>query len=126
MPQLFKDVTVPDAVAKEFGESLPTNINIYEEPLDPNLLRFAEAFLDKGESEVITLAIQTNAQGVVIDEKKGRKIAKGLGLKVIGTLGLLAIAYQKGIIDDIETVIDEIKNDGFHISDHHVETILKK
>jgi len=72
------------------------------------------------------LAIEKDAEGVIIDEKKGRKVAKRMGLKVIGTLGLLALANKKGIVEDIEQVIKEVKDQGFFISDKHLSDIRQK
>lgn len=48
--------------------------------------------LDIGEMDVILLAREVKADWVLIDEKLARRVAKGLGLKVKGTLGLLLIA----------------------------------
>ncbi len=123
---LVDDILIPQAVAREFGEPLPSFINIYPKPLDNKLLQFASAFLDPGESEVITLAVETKAEGVVIDEKKGRKVAQGLGLKVIGTLGLLGLGHRKGIIKDIEQIIGEVKACGFFISEQLLNEIIRK
>jgi predicted nucleic acid-binding protein len=94
LKKLFKEVLIPQSVLNEFGERVPDFIEVYQKPLDSEILQRPQTFLDKGESEVIALAIEKNAEGVVIDEKKGRKVAKRMGLKVIGTLGLLALAYK--------------------------------
>jgi len=54
---LFPEIIIPEAVHKEFGESLPGYIKIRKAPLSDKLIQFASAFLDKGESEVIALAL---------------------------------------------------------------------
>lgn len=42
-------------------------------------------FLDKGESEVIQLAVETQATFVIIDDKRGRNLTLLKGLQVVGT-----------------------------------------
>jgi len=49
----------------------------------------AVAALDKGEAAVIQLALENNIALVCIDELKGRRAALAVGLKVVGSLGLI-------------------------------------
>ena len=56
------------------------------------------AALDRGEKESIALAISVNGM-LLIDEERGREIARQQGLKVGGTLGVLIDAYRLGLID---------------------------
>lgn len=51
--------------------------------------------LDRGESEAIVLAKETCADYLLVDEKKARRIAKGSGIKVMGTAAILGIAASK-------------------------------
>ena len=52
--------------------------------------------LDQGEAEGIILALEFNAEILLLDERKGRKISKSLGLNITGILGILLEAKQKG------------------------------
>lgn len=61
-----------------------------------------------------------------MDESKGRKIAKGLGLHVTGTLGILIIAKSKNLIPAIKPIIERIKSTNFRISTELEELILVK
>jgi predicted nucleic acid-binding protein len=64
--------------------------------------------LDLGEAETILLAKEINADFVIIDENLGYKIAKNAGLNVVRTLSILLKAKQKGIINEIKPLLDEM------------------
>jgi len=61
----------------------------------PPLIR---ATLDEGEAAVIQLAIEQRWRRVCLDELRGRRMAKAVGLEVVGVLGLLGRAKQNGVI----------------------------
>jgi predicted nucleic acid-binding protein len=50
--------------------------------------------IDKGEVEAISLALELNLM-LIIDERKGRKIALNQGLKIVGVLGILIENYRQ-------------------------------
>lgn len=72
--------------------------------------------LDPGESEAIELALELQADFILIDEKKGRSEADRRGLKVIGALGLIMEAYKGGLTDDPRDVLSELRGHGFRLS----------
>lgn len=59
------------------------------------------------------------AELLLIDEVKGRKVAKQMGLSVMGTVGILMSAYEEKLIsaDEIREYIIVMKEAGRHISD---------
>jgi predicted nucleic acid-binding protein len=62
--------------------------------------------LDAGEREVIALAIERSECKVLLDEKEARQVAQELGLKVIGTIGILLLAKNKQVIPKISLLLD--------------------
>ncbi len=52
----------------------------------------------------------------VFDERKGRQIARELGIKIIGTLGILIKAKQIGLIPDTHPVIESLEETDFRLS----------
>jgi len=55
---------------------------------------------------------------VVIDEKRGRRIAASVyGLPVKGTAGLFVEAHRRGLLDDVRETLLGLKRDGYFLAD---------
>jgi len=70
----------------------------------------ASSHLDRGERESIALALAQDGL-LLIDEERGRTVARRLGVKVRGTLGILIHAYRAGLItaDQLRFYFGEIE-----------------
>ncbi len=124
----FGEILIPEAVLEELRveEDLPGSQNIRDAlkigwirmatvNLYP-LVRAMQRDLDKGEAEAIALAIQLNADWVLIDEREGRKAAKSMDLKVVGVLGVLLKAKREGRLESLKQVIDRLREKaGFYV-----------
>lgn len=74
--------------------------------------------LGDGEAETIVLAKEMKADIVILDEGKGRNIARVSNLEIKGTLALLARdCYMKNKPDEFPALVEELKIKGFRISD---------
>lgn len=112
---LFGEVYLAKAVLWEL-EQLPNQKVILEkckwikvEPIhDLALLQNLLVELDEGEAASIVLAIEKQADYLIIDESEGRRIAQSLNLKITGLLGVLVRAKQKGLIAALRPVLDEL------------------
>lgn len=82
--------------------------------------------LDEGEAEVITIAKDKRIPLVCIDEFAGRPYAKLIGLDVIGTLGVLLIAKQRGYIALLKPLFDTLIAHDRHIGHVLYRQILQK
>ena len=70
--------------------------------------------LGKGECEAMVLALESQAEFVILDDGKARKIALSLELPIIGTVALLHKAAQKGFLnDDLNNILEQLKRVGF-------------
>lgn len=111
---LFDIVNIPVAVrdevtietSKTIGES-PSFIRV--EPVTMELpVRFLKMNLHAGESEALALALERGIPGIILDDKHARIIAADLGLKVIGTLGVLILAKRKGFVNEVRPIITQM------------------
>jgi predicted nucleic acid-binding protein len=95
-------------------------VGVLNGALDP----LAQATLDVGEAAVIQLALEQGIEWVCIDERKGRRVALAVGLKVVGSLGLLARAKNVGIIPAVRPIIERLTREGIWYDGELVERVL--
>ncbi|EMY71963.1 DUF3368 domain-containing protein [Leptospira vanthielii] len=124
LKSLYNSVIITDTVKTEFGESIPDFIKV-KNPKQEFSVKSLEQILDSGEASTIALALELKNSLVILDDLKARKIAKNLGLKITGTLGILAKAKTLGIIEDLEKQIDELQRKGIWISESVLNEIRK-
>ena len=62
--------------------------------------------LDDGEREAISLALSTGRKRILLDEREARLVAHQLGLQVVGTLGILLLAKNQQIIQQVRPLLD--------------------
>jgi uncharacterized protein len=128
LPQLYGDVIAPETVRLEFesavvryprfgGLAFPGWVRI-EMPSRPLSSFEPHAQLDRGESDAIALAAELQADLILIDELAGRAVAKRLGLRPTGTLGVLIDAKQCGLLAAIGPLLDDLREQAnFFLSD---------
>ena len=134
LDKLFDQVCIPQAVYNE--------LNIPDKPKAGEIIKWAKdkvtkaknttaisAFslnLDPGEAEALSLYWETNADFLLIDEKRGRIIAHRNGIQTIGTVGILIFAKQSGLITQVQPLLDILIHSGFRFSDILYHQILER
>ncbi|VVB88915.1 Uncharacterised protein [uncultured archaeon] len=76
LDELFGEITIPDAVYDELttgGHKFSHGWIKRKGVNDKNLVKILNAKLDRGESEAIALAIEINADILIMDEKPGSR-----------------------------------------------------
>ncbi len=80
--------------------------------------------LDAGEAASIALAVEIEADLILLDEREGRRIAQRLEIPVIGVLGVLLGAKKETLISTLHPMLDTLRHTaGFYVSEavyHHV------
>src|ERR1700758_3167890 len=115
LSQSFDTIFIPSAVEKELGR--PVDWLILRPIQNKDTVTALRTQIDEGEAEVIALAMELKDVYVVLDDKKARRIAQEISLKVIGTIGVILRAKKKGIITEIKPILDKLEEVGFRISD---------
>jgi len=122
--KLFQQIVTTREVKEEFGKELPEWIRVIEVQ-NQGKIQELEAVLDRGEASAIALALETEKSLLIIDEKKGRKVAQSLNIEIIGTLKAIQMAKQKGLIESARPLIESLQKAGFRFSQNIVDILLK-
>ncbi|MCB0561131.1 MAG: DUF3368 domain-containing protein [Lewinellaceae bacterium] len=133
---LYGFVTIPEGVKQELlrvESRRPEIENLLSEgwlqvkPItDQELFNKIFVDLDQGESEAITLGLELHADLILIDETKGRRMAKAYGLQVTGLLGVLMEAKSKKLIPSVKELLDGlIEKAGFYVKHDLYDSVLK-
>jgi len=72
--------------------------------------------LDPGESAALAMALGSAGSSLLIDEQRGRKAARRLGVRVVGVLGLLLLAKQAGHLDAVAPALERLNAERYFIS----------
>lgn len=131
--QLFEKVIIPETVYQELmaGLLIGTNLDTVA-CIEVETVAFSDRLanllivLDQGEAEAIELAI-TKQLPLIIDEKKGRKIAQQMGLMITGLAGLLILAVKKEILSssEVEMILNDAIKQGYRLSDSLYRQMMK-
>jgi predicted nucleic acid-binding protein len=125
LEKTFEELFITKEVAEEFGYDLPDWIKIVEISDKEKYLRLKE-HLGRGEASSIILALEMKECLLIMDEKKGRRIAEELKVEIIGSLGVLIKAKERGAIDSVGTILKLIDQTNFRISKSVKAEILKQ
>lgn len=130
---LYGTVMIPPAVQQEVASGEPDRPGakqlaaatwIETRPLSDPRQADLLSDLDRGEAEVITLALEQTAARVIIDERLGRRHARRLGIPLTGTLGVLLKAKSRGLVPQIAPLIEEIQRAEIRLSDALVARVI--
>ena len=135
---LYEEILIPQAVYDELttNNTFSHEVNTIKECKFLTVRKVGNEFavkllqkqlnLDLGESESIVLAESIHSDLLIIDEKKARRIAKEMGLKITGTLGFLVELKSRGKVNLIKPILDAMLESGIRISVLLYKEILHK
>lgn len=121
---LYGTVLIPEAVRQELAAAQPVASGVAAEdwiearPIrDRTLAESLTMQLHLGEAEAIALAIEQEGELLLMDERRGRKIASGFGLKPVGVLGVILEAKSRKLIPAVRPLLDALVGQaGFWLS----------
>lgn len=134
LPRLFDRASAPQAVIAEclndlrLPGALAVQRTLRKKQLhpvaNPEGLAPQPFGFDIGERAAILTARRLGA-AILVDEKRGRAVARRLGLKVIGTVGILVLARQRGLVAEARPLLTSLKDNGYFISKDLLKAALK-
>lgn len=135
IPELFTDVFIPQAVVDEIKAGPPEDpMNkilaccswlqpvILEPPLSP----LSVWQLGRGEAEVIEYARMHPKVEALLDDRLARRAAVKLGIKVHGTLSVIAMATIQGRVPSFLEAVKQLRAAGLYASDAVVKEVARK
>jgi predicted nucleic acid-binding protein len=126
LPQLFTEIFVPEGVVEEItiagfidsaSRQLLTTTWVKRLEITTIAPEVAAWDLGKGESQVLSLALETLDCAAIIDDRAARRCSQALGITTIGTGGLLILAKRRGLISSINPGIQALQDAGLWLSD---------
>jgi hypothetical protein len=134
--QLYESVLIPEAVYREltdpnFPVAGASEVQTFDwiQTRAVSDLTIVEALsneLDIGEAEAIALAIEIQAERVLIDERRGRLVAARLNLRYTGILGILVEAKTQGLIAEVKPLLDALVSEaGFWVAEPLYNSVLQ-
>ncbi|OGW56985.1 MAG: hypothetical protein A3D21_08105 [Nitrospirae bacterium RIFCSPHIGHO2_02_FULL_42_12] len=133
LKNLFEKVLIPPMVRKELfaktgdeaeliDNALTDFIQVSEiNPVDETAKLILEG-LSEGERQAIGVAASMeNDVILLIDDRAGRQAAEKLNIRITGLVGVLLMAKEKGLIKSVVDVIEEIRNNGYWLSNSLVD-----
>lgn len=81
--------------------------------------------LGAGEQEAIALYMELSADLLIIDDARAKKTAYANGLEVMGSVGVLLLAKQQGLINKIRPMLSLLAVSDIHLGADIIEKALK-
>ena len=140
LEKLFGEVLIPEAVFNELtvderfqleAQLIRQKEFIAVKPVNNlesvSILKRATG-LDQGESEAIVLTDELKADLLLMDEAKGRNVSAQMGLRIMGTIGILIAAYEEHELtaDEVRECVDGLQRAGRHIGQRHYQMLLER
>ena len=140
LEKLFGEVRIPDAVFEELTSnprysdeaamirSCPYIDIISVSDTDTVNQVLQEDGLDLGESEAIVLTKEISADLLLMDEARGRDVARSMGLRITGTVGILLLSYEQGILDkeEIMNCVGRLRDANRFIGEKYIQLLLER
>ena len=133
LPTLFGAAQAPPAVAAELAEGGQRGVRLPElaelswmtvRPVRDRTLLPLVTSLGNGEKEVLALGLETPDHLLVLDDRNARRYAGAAGLDITGTLGILVLAKERGLVDTVGPILNRLQDLQFRIDAGTLDIVL--
>ena len=132
--RLPQKAIIPQAVKEELlnapkGDPARTAVEsglfeiIETPPPPPEILAWD---LGKGETAVLSYALSAPDWVAILDDDAARRCARSLSIRLTGTLSVVILAKQHGLIESAAQVIHALQNNEFRLDDAVIREALSK
>ena len=129
LEQLYENLYVPQAVYDEVTKVRKPQSDKLKQFLQNRVkvvnLNLAKLGLGLGELEAITLYKELNADVLLIDDNRAKKYAILNDARVIGSLGVLIKAKEKGYVEKVKPFLEAIMKSEVYISNKLIVQVLE-
>ena len=133
---MYESIAVPDAVWGEVvqvgrlrpgsAEVINADWIVRRSVSNRQQVALLHTHLDPGEAEAIALAQEVGRTiPLIMDERRGRRVARAFGLQVIGSAGLLIAAKDLGLISLVEPLLVRLRDSGLRLSSRLFDEVLQ-
>lgn len=124
LQRFYGRVIVPPAVVAELnlglrlGKDLPdvTTLEWIELRTPPARALQGIDGLGAGETEGIALSRSIAGSLLLLDDGHARQVASSLGLRITGTVGVLLVAKERGLLQRVGPELDRLQTFGFRLA----------
>jgi len=126
-PTVYNEVSIQKIAKQVLDKYINLSKVIIQKPKNNEKIKELLIRLDLGESESIVLAKEQDLP-LIIDEKKGKKIAISFGLDTIGLVGILLVYKKRGYLSnsEIEVIVEELREVNFRVSNKLLQLLLEE
>ena len=133
LPQLFQEICLPRDVYGEIlagkddlaSQQVPQTpwLKPVEIPIHPTIAAWD---LGAGESSVLSFAFAYPEYRAIVDDAAARRCARSLGIKTLGTGGVLVLAKRRGLIDSVGDRLQQLRDSGLWLSDSVIDLLKQQ
>lgn len=118
----FDEVLAPEAVIQEVGFR-PSKV-MSQPATAAGVIQTLRNDIDPGEAEVIALGTQIQNPTLIIDDARGRRMARSLGMHVVGSVGLVIMAKKEGRLTAAKPILKALVAAGLYLRPDLVHKVL--
>lgn len=136
--RLYRRVWIPPAVhtelavssgrpgARELAHAVEDGWIAIRADVDRDMVSKLARLLGRGEAEAIALAARESVRFLLIDESRGRRVARTQGVSAVGVAGVLLVAKSRGMLPAVAPVLGDMERAGYHLSSRLVGDVLAR
>ncbi len=133
LPSLFQTVFLSATAHRELlAAEAPDSVRLWAERLPSwverrevgSRLALSSRGLSVADLDAVTLAIETGSC-VLLDDLAARRLAQEMGIRVVGTLGILELASRKGLVS-LRGAVERLRQTNIHVTESLYRQVLDR